>query len=227
MTDIMLVDDHKIMRDGLKAILRQHAAFRIVGEAESGAEAVQLAMSIKPQIVLMDLNLPGLNGVEATAEILRHLPETRIVILSMYDDDASVMEAMRAGARAFVIKNASNEDLLQALNTVARGGSYLSPHISERFLAHLRKGDIDQVRPAQEIARLSPRERQVMRLVAEGKSSKEIASLLDLGVETVRGYRKTLMKKLGVSNVAELTRVALRSGVIGGSVRAATVGGPE
>jgi DNA-binding NarL/FixJ family response regulator len=227
MTDIMLVDDHKIMRDGLKAILRQHAAFRIVGEAESGAEAVQLAISIKPQIVLMDLNLPGLNGIEATAEILRHLPETRIVILSMYDDDASVMEAMRAGARAFVIKNASNEDLLQALNTVARGGSYLSPHISERFLAHLRKGDIDQVRPSQEIARLSPRERQVMRLVAEGKSSKEIAALLDLGVETIRGYRKTLMKKLGVSNVADLTRVALRSGVIGGSARSAVVGGPD
>jgi len=223
--DILLVDDHKIMRDGLKAILRAHHSFRIVGEAASGVEAVQMARSLQPQVVVMDLSLPGLNGIEATAEILRYLPATRVVILSMYDDDASVMESMRAGARAFVIKNSSDEDLMQALNTVARGGSYFSPQISDRFLNHIRKGDIDQIRPPQQLARLSPRERQVMRLVAEGKSSKEIASLLDLGVETVRGYRKTLMKKLGVSNVAELTQLAMKSGLAVGAARAAGAGG--
>jgi len=223
--DILLVDDHKIMRDGLKAILRAHHSFRIAGEAASGVEAVQMARSLQPQVVVMDLSLPGLNGIEATAEILRYLPATRVVILSMYDDDASVMESMRAGARAFVIKNSSDEDLMQALNTVARGGSYFSPQISDRFLNHIRKGDIDQIRPPQQLARLSPRERQVMRLVAEGKSSKEIASLLDLGVETVRGYRKTLMKKLGVSNVAELTQLAMKSGLAVGAARAAGAGG--
>lgn len=225
MIDILLVDDHKIMRDGIKAILKPHHNFRIVGEASSGAEAVQMARSLRPHVVVMDLSLPGLNGIEATAEILRYMPATRVVILSMYDDDSSVMESMRAGARAFVIKNASDEDFMQALNTVARGGSYFSPQISDRFLNHIRKGDIDQIRPPQEIARLSPRERQVMRLVAEGKSSKEIASLLDLGVETVRGYRKTLMKKLGVSNVAELTQLAIKSGLAVGAARAAGAGG--
>ncbi|HPT28363.1 MAG TPA: response regulator transcription factor [Bryobacteraceae bacterium] len=227
MTDVMLVDDHKIMRDGLKAILRPHHSFRVVGEAASGAEAVQMARALQPHVIVMDLSLPGLNGIEATAEILRHLPDTRIIILSMYDDDSSVMEAMRAGARAFVIKNASDEDLIQALGTVARGGSYLSPLISDRFLSHLRKGDIDQVRPSQEIDRLSPRERQVMRLVAEGKSSKEIAALLELGVETVRGYRKTLMKKLGVSNVAELAQIAFRCGLAGGTSRATAAGSSD
>lgn len=225
MIDVLLVDDHKIMRDGIKAILKPHHNFHIVGEASSGAEAVQMARSLRPHVVVMDLSLPGLNGIEATAEILRYMPATRVVILSMYDDDSSVMESMRAGARAFVIKNASDEDFMQALNTVARGGSYFSPQISDRFLNHIRKGDIDQIRPPQEIARLSPRERQVMRLVAEGKSSKEIASLLDLGVETVRGYRKTLMKKLGVTNVAELTQLAIKSGLAVGAARAAGAGG--
>lgn len=222
MTDVMLVDDHKIMRDGLKAILRSHHAFRLVGEAASGAEAVQMARTVKPHIIVMDLSLPGLNGIEATAEILRHLPGTRVVILSMYDDDASVMEAMRAGARGFVIKTSSDEDLIHALHTVARGGSYLSPHISDRFLNHLRRGDVDQIRPSQDLAMLSPRERQVMRLVAEGKSSKDIAVLLELGVETVRGYRKSLMKKLGISNVAELTQLALRNGIAGAAARSAS-----
>jgi DNA-binding NarL/FixJ family response regulator len=224
MTDVMLVDDHKIMRDGIKAILRSHPEFRITGESASGHDAVQMAKSLRPQVIVMDLNLPGLSGLEATTEILRHLPETRVIILSMYDDDASVMDAMRAGARAFVLKSGSDEDLIQALNTVSRGGSYLSPHISDRFLSHIRKGDIDQLRPSQELARLSPRERQVMRMVAVGKSSKEIATLLDLGVETVRGYRKTLMKKLGVTNVAELTQMAIRNGMSGDAGIAASAG---
>ncbi len=107
MTDVVLVDDHKIMRDGIKAILRSHPEFRVTGEAASGHDAVLLAKSIRPHVIVMDLNLPGLSGLEATSEILRYLPDTRIVILSMYDDDASVMDAMRAGARAFVLKSAA------------------------------------------------------------------------------------------------------------------------
>lgn len=222
MIDVLLVDDHKIMRDGLKAILRSHIEYRIAGEAASGHEAVQLAKVLRPQVVVMDLNLPGLSGLEATSEIMRHLPETRIVVLSMYDDDATVIEAMRAGARGFVLKSGSDEDLMQALGTVARGGSYLSPRIAGQFLSHIRKGDVNQVGVVNGLDKLSPRERQVMRLVAEGKSSKEVAMLLDLGVETVRGYRKTLMKKLGVTNVADLTRLALNLGVTRGVGAAAT-----
>lgn len=225
MIDVLLVDDHKIMRDGLKAILRCHTEYRIAGEAASGHEAILMAKSLRPQVVVMDLNLPGLSGLEATSEIMRHLPDTRIVVLSMYDDDATVMEAMRAGARGFVLKSGSDEDLVRALGAVARGGSYLSPRIAEQFLSHIRKGDVNQVGAVNGLERLSPRERQVMRLVAEGKSSKEIATLLDLGVETVRGYRKTLMKKLGVTNVAELTQLALKLGVTRGIGAAAAAGG--
>lgn len=215
MLDILLVDDHKIMRDGLKAILRQSGEFRVVGEADTGAMAVQLARELKPQLILMDLSLPGLNGIEATSEILRHQPDARIVVLSMYDDEASVVQAIRSGARAFVLKKASDTDLLDALRSVAKGGSYLSPQVSDRLLTRIQRGNVDDpAGPASSIlTTLTPREQQVMRLVAEGKTSKEVAVMLNLGVQTVRSYRKTLMKKLGVSNVAGLTQVALACGL--------------
>jgi DNA-binding NarL/FixJ family response regulator len=215
MHDILLVDDHKIMRDGLKAILRQSGDFRVVGEADSGAAAVELAASLQPHLILMDINLPGLNGIEATTEILRHNPSARIVILSMYDDEASVIQAIRSGARAFLLKKASDTDLLDALRTVARGGSYLSPQVSDRLLTRIQRGNIDSSSgpAASLIDALTPREQQVMRLIAEGKTSKEVAVMLNLGVQTVRSYRKTLMKKLGVNNVAGLTQLALACGL--------------
>lgn len=214
MHDILLVDDHKIMRDGLKAILRQNGDFRVVGEAETGAAAVQLARTLKPHLILMDINLPGLNGIEATTEILRHQSDARIVILSMYDDEASVVQAIRSGARAFVLKKASDTDLIEALRTVAKGGSYLSPQVSDRLLTRIQRGNLDDAGPGASILdTLTPREQQVMRLVAEGKTSKEVAVMLNLGVQTVRSYRKTLMKKLGVNNVAGLTQIALACGL--------------
>jgi two-component system response regulator NreC len=213
MTSVLLVDDHEIMRAGLKAILRATGDFLVVGEAENGVQAVQLARRLRPQVVVMDISLPELNGLEATAEILRYQPETRVVILSMYGDETSVIESLRAGARAFVLKKAGDQDLLDALRTVARGGSYLSRDISDRVLERIQKGGIESVGSAPELECLSRRERQVMRLIAEGKTSKEIAVALELGVETVRGYRKSLMRKLGVSNVAALTQLALRYGL--------------
>lgn len=215
MFDILLVDDHKIMRDGLKAILRQSGDFRVVGEAGAGADAVHLAASLQPHLILMDINLPGLNGIEATTEILRHNPSARIVILSMYDDEASVIQAIRSGARAFLLKKASDSDLLDALRTVARGGSYLSPQVSDRLLTRIQRGNLDSAAgpSASLIESLTPREQQVMRLIAEGKTSKEVAVMLNLGVQTVRSYRKTLMKKLGVNNVAGLTQLALACGL--------------
>jgi DNA-binding NarL/FixJ family response regulator len=211
--DVLLVDDHKIMRDGIKAILGRGDEFRVVGEAENGTDAVQFVKHQRPDMVLMDIGLPGLNGVETTSEILRHHPECKIVILSMYDDENSVVGAIRNGARAFILKKASDSDLLDALRMVARGGAYLSPQVSDRLLHRIQKGDLESKPVPSALEMLSPRELQVLRLVAEGKSSKEIAVMLDLREQTVRSYRKTMMKKLGVNNVAGLTQLALSTGV--------------
>jgi DNA-binding NarL/FixJ family response regulator len=211
--DVLLVDDHKIMRDGIKAILNRSSEFRVAGEAENGTDAVQFVKKFRPQLVLMDIGLPGLNGVETTAEILRHQPDCKIVILSMYDDEHSVVSAVRSGARAFILKRASDNDLLEALRMVAAGGMYLSPQVSDRLLTRIQKGDLDARQMPQALESLSPREVQVLRLVADGKTSKEIAVLLDLREQTVRSYRKTMMKKLGVNNVAGLTQLALSTGL--------------
>jgi DNA-binding NarL/FixJ family response regulator len=211
--DVLLVDDHKIMRDGIKAILGRADDFRVVGEAETGTDAVQFVKKNKPDMVLMDIGLPGLNGVETTAEILRHHPDCRIVVLSMYDDEHSVVGAIRSGARAFILKRASDTDLVDALRIVARGGSYLSPQVSDRLLSRIQKGDLESRSTGPALDHLAPRELQVLRLVADGKTSKEIAVILDLREHTIRSYRKTMMKKLGVNNVAGLTQLALSAGL--------------
>ena len=210
---VLLVDDHKIMRDGIKTILERTPDFRIVGEAENGTDAVQAVKRLRPDLVLLDLGLPGLNGVETTAEILRHHPECKIIILSMFDDENSVISAIRSGARAFILKKASDGDLLDALRMVARGGAYLSPQVSDRLLTRIQKGDLESRQAPAALDVLSPREIQVLRMVAEGKTSKEIAVMLDLREQTVRSYRKTMMKKLRVNNVAGLTQLALSTGL--------------
>jgi len=210
---IVLADSQKIMLDGLRAILQQDGEFLVAGEAETGVEAIRVSKEVRPDIVLMGIGLPGLNGIETAAELLRHLPATKVVILSMYEDEHSVVSAIRSGVRAFILKKASGGDLLEALRTVARGGSYLSPQVSDQLLSRIRRGDLESKLTGPSLESLSPRELQVMRLVAEGQTSKEIASLLELGEHTVRSYRKTLMKKLRVNNVAGLTRVALAAGL--------------
>ncbi len=210
--NVVLVDDHKLVRDGVKTILERGAEFKVVGEAEDGAGAVQLCKKTSPDLVLMDIGLPGMNGIEATTELLRHCPDVKVVILSMYDDENSVVSAIRSGARAFVLKKASSTELLDALRTVARGGSYLSSQVSDRLLQRIQRGDLN-THDRTPLDSLSPRELQVLRLVAEGKTSKDIAVMLDLGLQTIRSYRKTMMKKLGVSNVAGLTQLALAAGI--------------
>jgi len=211
--DILLVDDHKMMRDGLRAILERTPEFRVVSEADTGPEAVLFCKKLHPDLVIMDLRLPGMNGIEATVEILRHSPQTRVLILSIYDDENSVVTAIRSGARAFVLKKASSADLIDALRIVARGGSYMSSQVSDRLLTRIQSGDL-QSRSAQDpVNTLGPRELQVLRLVAEGNTSKDIATLLGLTEQTVRSYRKTLMKKLAVNNIAGLTQVALAAGL--------------
>jgi DNA-binding NarL/FixJ family response regulator len=212
--DVVLIDDHKILRDGIKAMLSRSDAFQVVGEAENGTDGALLVRKLKPQLTIIDIGLPGLNGVETTQEILRHLPESKIVILSMYDDENTVVSAVRAGARGFILKSVSDtENLVEALKVVATGGMYLSPQVSEKLLHRIQKGDL-QARPGNAaLDVLSPRETQVLRMVAEGKTSKEIAVVLDLRELTVRSYRKTLMKKLGVNNVAGLTQLAISTGL--------------
>ncbi|MCW5978170.1 MAG: response regulator transcription factor [Bryobacteraceae bacterium] len=210
---VLLVDDHRILRDGIRAILEHTGEFRIVAEAEEAVEGLRLCRKHRPDLVLMDIALPGLSGVDATAEILRHCPDAKVTILSMYDDEHTVVGAIRSGARGYVLKKASHHDLLEALRIVARGGSYLSPEVSDRLLNRIQRGDGDAHSVSSVVSGLSPRETQVLRLVAEGKTSKEIAVLLDLGLQTVRTYRKTMMKKLGVCNVAGLTQLALAAGL--------------
>jgi DNA-binding NarL/FixJ family response regulator len=210
---ILVVDDHKILRDGIKAILRHNPEFQVIAEAETGPAAIQICRTRRPDIVLMDIGLPTLNGIEATTEILRHNRGIKIIILSMYDDEHSVVAAIRSGARAFVLKKASESDLVDALRTVANGGSYLSPMVSDRLLQRVQRGDLASKPLPSVLDILSPRELQVLRFIAEGKTSKEIAVLLDIGLETVRSYRKTMMKKLSVTNVAGLTQLALACGI--------------
>ncbi len=210
---ILIVDDHKIFRDGIKSILEKREEFKVVAEADNGTDAVQACKRLKPELVLMDIGLPGLNGIEASVEIMRHCPETKIIILSMYDDETSVVGAIRSGARAFVLKNASSDDLVDALRTVAKGGFYLCAEVADRVQSRIQRGDLESKALPPALESLSPRELQVLRLVAEGKTSKEIAVMLDLGLQTVRSYRKTMMKKIGVNNIAGLTQLALSAGL--------------
>ncbi len=217
--DVLLVEDHTIVRSSLRAMLERTGEFRVVGEVENGAEAVQFCReNSAPDLVLMDLSMPVLNGVEATAELSRHCPTARVVVLSAYDEERSIVEVIRAGAKGYLLKRAGVADLLEALRTVALGGSYLSPQISNALFQRLQSGDDKAKRNGD----LSPRESQVMRLIAQGMTSKEIASALDLGVETVRSYRKTLMKKLGVNNAAGITRLAVADAPV--AARAAVSG---
>lgn len=210
---VLLVDDQRILRDGIRAILKTESDFQVVGDSDNGADAVQLSRSLNPDIVLMEIGLQGLNGIEATAEILRHSPEAKVVILSMYHDEHSVMSAIRGGARAFVLKDASDFELIDALRAVAQGGFYMSSKVSERLLLRIQRGELEAKPMPAVLESLSPRELQVLRLIAEGKTSKEIAVILNLGLQTVRSYRKTMMKKLNVNNVAGLTQLALSAGL--------------
>jgi DNA-binding NarL/FixJ family response regulator len=209
---VLLVDDHKILRDGIRNILEKTSTFLVVGEADNGFNAVRLCRKLLPGVVVMDIGLPGMNGLEATSEVLRYCPNTRVMILTMHDDENTVVAAFRRGVRAYVLKKASSEDLLDALRIVSDGGFFLSSQVSDQLLTRIRRGDLQLKDTPDPLEGLSDREQQVLRLVADGKTSKDIAVMLELGLETVRTYRKTLMKKLGVCNIAGLTQFALASG---------------
>ncbi|SPE26531.1 Two component transcriptional regulator, LuxR family [Candidatus Sulfopaludibacter sp. SbA3] len=205
---ILLADDHAVVRQGFKMILSAQPDMEIVGEAGNGREAVELADSLKPDIVVMDVSMPELNGIEATRRLATSSPHTRVVALSMHKDNVYVREILRAGARGYLLKDAVAADVVTAIRAVARGESYLSPAVSNAVLDDYRKHVTNP------IDLLSSREREVLQMLAEGKTNKEIAVVLDLSVYTVDAHRGRIMEKLNVHSINELVRFAVRNGLI-------------
>ncbi len=212
MPNILLADDHNIVRQGLRALLQSEPHFRLVGEASDGIEALRLAERLKPDVLITDLMMPGLNGLEVTRQVTKLLPQTRVIILSMYTNDAYVLEALKNGALGYVLKDSQAADLIQAVKEVIAGNRYLSPPLSERALElYLRK--VESV-PDDPYELLTTREREVLQLVAEGRTSSEIATRLFISPRTAEGHRANLMRKLGLQNNADLIRFALKRGIL-------------
>ncbi|MDX2034766.1 MAG: response regulator transcription factor [Blastocatellia bacterium] len=212
MTDILLADDHHIVRQGLRALLESEPHFRLVGEAGDGIEAVRLTEKLKPDVLITDVMMPGLTGLEVTRQVARSVPQTRIIILSMYTNDAYVMEALKNGALGYVLKDSQASDLVRAVHEVAAGRRYLSPPLSERALElYVRK--VEDV-PDDPYEMLTTREREVLQMVAEGRTSTEIADRLFISPRTAEGHRANLMRKLGLQNQTDLIRFALKRGIL-------------
>lgn len=197
-----------MVRQGFRMILAAQPDMEIAGEAGNGREAVELAERIKPDVVVMDVAMPELNGIEATRRIMAALPHTRVLALSMYKDSVYVREILRAGARGFLLKDAIDRDLLAAVRAVASGEGYLSPAVSEAVLSDYRRHVTDP------LDLLSSREREVLQMIAEGKTNKDIAASLNLSVYTVDAHRGRIMEKLNLHSVGELVRFAVRKGLV-------------
>jgi len=207
-TRILLADDHAVVRQGFKMILSAQGDMEIVGEAANGREAVELAEQLKPDIVVMDVAMPELNGIEATRRLAGTAPHTRVIALSMHKDSVYVREILRAGARGYLLKDSGAEDLVRAIRAVAGGESWLSPAVSNAVLDDYRRHVTDP------IDLLSSREREVLQMLAEGKTNKEIAGVLNLSVYTVDAHRGRIMEKLNLHSINELVRFAVRNGLI-------------
>jgi two-component system, NarL family, response regulator DevR len=204
---ILLVDDHEVVRLGLKALLDHHAQFEVVGEAATAKEALDQVARLHPDIVLMDIRLPGTSGIEACEEIIRHFPETRVVMLTSYAEDEMLFSAIRAGASGYILKQIGGEDLMRALEAVGRGEALLDPAVTQRVFQEVRRAVKEE--EASAFANLSQQERHVLLLVSEGKTNREIAKALFLGEGTVRNYVSSILSKLGVSNRAEAAAYAV------------------
>jgi two-component system response regulator NreC len=205
---ILLVDDHAVVRQGFKMILSAQADMEIVGEAANGREAVELAAQLKPDIVVMDVAMPELNGIEATRRVVATAPYTRVIALSMHKDGVYVREVLRAGARGYLLKDSGAEDLVRAIRAVAGGESWLSPAVSNAVLDDYRRHVTNP------IDLLTSREREVLQMLAEGKTNKEIAVVLNLSVYTVDAHRGRIMEKLNLHSINELVRFAVRNGLV-------------
>lgn len=208
---VMLADDHALVRAGLRALLEKMVAVEVIAEAGDGREALELIGKYRPQMVLMDVTMPGLNGLEAVAHVTKEFPAVKVIILSMHANEEYVLQALRSGASGYLLKDAAVAELELALQVVDRNETYLSSRISQpiidSYLTRLgnQRGPLD---------RLTPRQREIVQLIAEGKSTKEIAFLLEVSVKTVEAHRTQLMERLGIHEVAGLVRYAMRVGLV-------------
>jgi two-component system, NarL family, response regulator NreC len=210
---ILLADDHVVMRSGLRLLLERQPNLEVVAEAADGQEAVRLAAAEKPEVVIMDIAMPHLNGVEATRQIVTRNPETAVVILSMHSDESYVLRSLKAGARAYLLKDSAEADLIAAIRAIQGGKSFFSPGVrrilTEDYVHQLAKLGVEDTYEL-----LTPREREILQLVAEGKSNKEVANLLNLSLYTVETHRGHILQKLNLHSVPELILYAVRKGII-------------
>jgi DNA-binding NarL/FixJ family response regulator len=209
---ILLADDHTILRNGIRAILEDEPGMVVVGEAEDGRTAVSLACQLKPDIVIMDIAMPLMNGLEATRQIKRSCPAIKVIILSMHDNEEYIVQVLEAGAMGYILKDAAAKELIQALRTVHKGEAVLSPAITRIVIEdYLRWGGI---RPTEDSDELSPREREILQLIAEGYTSKQISEMLVISIKTVQAHRNNLMQKLNLHNRGELVKYAIQKKII-------------
>jgi DNA-binding NarL/FixJ family response regulator len=211
-TRILIADDHRIMREGLRALLGKQDTFLVVGEAEDGRKAVELAARLRPDIVIMDITMPGLNGIEATRQIVAADSRVKIIALSIHSDHRFVRQAFEAGATGYLLKEGAFEELARAIHTVAGGKAFVSPGIAGVLIDDLVRRTAGKETPVG-VRPLSSREKEVLQLLAEGKSTKTIAAILQVGAKTVETHRRQIMLKLQLDSVAELTKYAIREGL--------------
>jgi DNA-binding NarL/FixJ family response regulator len=210
---IVLADDHTVMRNGLRLLLERQANLTVVGEAADGREAVTLAAEHKPDVVVMDIAMPHLNGVEAARQIVNQSPQIAVVILSMHSDESYVIRSLKAGARAYLLKDSAEADLIEAIRAISVGKSFFSPAVS-RLLKEDYMRQLDKMGAEDTYELLTTREREVLQLVAEGQSNKEVANLLNLSLYTVETHRTHILQKLNLHSVPELILYAVRKGII-------------
>jgi two-component system response regulator NreC len=210
---IALADDHTVMRSGLRVLLQREAWFEVVGEASDGRQAVELVEREKPAVIVMDVAMPNLNGIEAARQITAKFPATAVIVLSMHSDESYVLRALKAGARGYLLKDSAEADLIQAIRTVHDGKSFFSPAISHMLVEdYVRQMERRGVEDTYEL--LTTREREILQLLAEGKSNKDVANLLNLSLYTVETHRGNILQKLNLHSVPELILYAVRKGVI-------------
>lgn len=210
---ILLADDHGIVRRGMRALLEREGDVDVVAEAADGREALNLALEVKPDVAVIDIGMPSLNGIDVTAQAVKQIPKLKVIILSMHADETYVLRALMAGAKAYLLKEATEEDLAPAIRAVVGGKSYFSPAISkillEDYVRNLQQRGLED-----SFTLLTEREREVLQLLAEGRTNKEVATLLDLGLSTVETHRSNFMQKLNLHNTAEIVLYAVRKGII-------------
>ena len=216
---VLLAEDHLIVREGFRGLLKGERDIEIVGEAETGRQAVQLAKKLRPAVIVMDIAMPLLNGLEATRQIIEMLPATRVIMLSAHSDDAYVEQATAAGAAGYLIKQSSSHVLCEAIREVEKGNTFFSPSIGKHLKHQYEKSPTRAGLSKKRSADLSAREMEVLQLIAEGKANKETAAELGISIKTVEKHRQHLMQKLNIHDTAGLTRYAVSSGVIESSVQ--------